>query len=394
MTELIKKLFVKDYENTESPAVRARYGAVAGAVGIVTNLLLAAAKMTIGFFFGAISVVADGINNLTDSLSSIITLVGFRMSAAQADEDHPYGHGRMEYIAAMLIAMLMAVVGFSLAEESFPKIFKPEYLTITPILIVTLVLSIGVKLWQGLFYRKMGKAIESDTLRANFRDSINDVISTTAVLLSIAITPLIGYNTDGVMGVAVALFIMYSGIMLMKDTINLLLGEGADSELAQKIGDAVMEYDGIIGVHDLEVHNYGPGRIFASVHAEVPAEVDVLVSHDIIDNVERELRERLGLHLTIHLDPVVTNDPLLDALRAELKEIVDGFERVSFHDLRIVRGTTHTNVLFDLVVPFGYELSDKELCRRVESEIRARHPDFYAVITVDKDLVIKYTIII
>ncbi|MBQ7089616.1 MAG: cation diffusion facilitator family transporter, partial [Clostridia bacterium] len=281
----------------------------------------------------------------------------------------------------------MAVVGFSLAEESFPKIFKPEYLTITPILIVTLVLSIGVKLWQGLFYRKMGKAIESDTLRANFRDSINDVISTTAVLLSIAITPLIGYNTDGVMGVAVALFIMYSGIMLMKDTINLLLGEGADSELAQKIGDAVMEYDGIIGVHDLEVHNYGPGRIFASVHAEVPAEVDVLVSHDIIDNVERELRERLGLHLTIHLDPVVTNDPLLDALRAELKEIVDGFERVSFHDLRIVRGTTHTNVLFDLVVPFGYELSDKELCRRVESEIRARHPDFYAVITVDKDLV-------
>jgi divalent metal cation (Fe/Co/Zn/Cd) transporter len=189
------------------------------------------------------------------------------------------------------------------------------------------------------------------------------------------------------MGVAVALFIMYSGIMLMKDTINLLLGEGADSELAQKIGDAVMEYDGIIGVHDLEVHNYGPGRIFASVHAEVPAEVDVLVSHDIIDNVERELRERLGLHLTIHLDPVVTNDPLLDALRLELKEIVGTFERVSFHDLRIVRGATHTNVLFDLVVPFGYALSDKELCREVEASIRNRHPDFYAVITVDKDLV-------
>lgn len=387
MTELIKRIFVKDYENTESPIVRARYGAVAGAVGIVTNLLLAAAKMTIGLLFGAISVVADGINNLTDSLSSIITLVGFRMSAVQADEEHPYGHGRMEYIAAMLIAMLMAVVGFSLAQESFPKIFEPEYLTITPILIITLVLSVGVKLWQGLFYRKMGKAIGSDTLRANFRDSINDVVSTAAVLLSILITPLIGYNTDGVMGVAVALFIMYSGIMLMKDTINLLLGEGADSELAQKIGDAVMEYDGIIGVHDLEVHNYGPGRIFASVHAEVPAEVDVLVSHDIIDNVERELRERLGLHLTIHLDPVVTNDPLLDTLRLELKEIVGAFERVSFHDLRIVQGTTHTNVLFDLVVPFGYEISDKELCRRVEAEIRTHHPDFYAVITVDKDLV-------
>ncbi len=389
MTELIKKLFVKDYENTESPIVRARYGAVAGLVGIVTNLVLAAGKMTIGLLFGAISVVADGINNLTDSLSSIITLVGFRMSAAQADEEHPYGHGRMEYIAAMLIAMLMAVVGFSLAQESFPKIFEPDELTVTPVLIVALVLSVGVKLWQGLFYRKMGKAIGSDTLRANFRDSINDVISTAAVLLSILITPLIGYNTDGVMGVAVALFIMYSGIMLMKDTINLLLGEGADTELAQRIGNAVLTYDGIIGVHDLEVHNYGPGRIFASVHAEVPAEVDVLVSHDIIDNVERELREQLGLHLTIHLDPVVTNDPLLDALRQELKEILMTFERVSFHDLRIVRGTTHTNVLFDLVVPFGYEISDRELCRRVEQAIRKNHSDFYAVITVDKDLVKK-----
>ncbi len=387
MTELIKRLFVRDYQNTGDPAVRARYGAVAGAVGIVTNLLLAAAKMVIGLFFGAIAIVADGINNLTDSLSSVITLVGFRLSAAQADEEHPYGHGRMEYIAAMLIAMLMTTVGFTLAQESFPKIFHPEEASSSWLVWLTLVLSIAMKLWQGLFYRSMGKSIGSDALRANFRDSINDVISTTAVLISVLITPLLGYNTDGIMGLGVAVFIMYSGVMLMKETIQPLLGEGADAELADQIKSAVMQYEGIVGVHDLEVHNYGPGRIFASVHAEVPAEQDVLESHDIIDNVERELRASMGLHLTIHMDPIVTSDPELDDLRLELQELLKQYERVQYHDLRLVRGTTHTNVLFDLVVPFNYRISDEELCRQVDEALRANHPAYFTVITVDKDMI-------
>ena len=242
MTELIKRLFVRDYQNTSDPLVRARYGAVAGAVGIVTNVLLAAGKLVIGALFGAIAIVADGINNLTDSLSSVITLVGFRLSAAQADEEHPYGHGRMEYISAMVIAMLMVMVGFTLAQESFPKIFKPEAATGSWLVWLTLVLSILVKLWQGLFYRSMGKAIGSDALRANFRDSINDVISTSAVLVSVLITPLVGYNTDGIMGLAVAIFIMYSGVMLMKETIQPLLGEGADEELSDRIKSAVMAW--------------------------------------------------------------------------------------------------------------------------------------------------------
>ncbi len=387
MTELIKRLFVRDYQNTSDPLVRARYGAVAGAVGIVTNLLLAAAKMVIGLLFGAIAIVADGINNLTDSLSSVITLVGFRLSAAQADEEHPYGHGRMEYIAAMLIAMLMTTVGFTLAQESFPKIFHPEEASSSWLVWLTLVLSIAMKLWQGLFYRSMGKAIGSDALRANSRDSINDVISTTAVLISVLITPLLGYNTDGIMGLGVAVFIMYSGVMLMKETIQPLLGEGADAELADQIKSAVMQYEGIVGVHDLEVHNYGPGRIFASVHAEVPAEQDVLESHDIIDNVERELRASMGLHLTIHMDPIVTSDPELDDLRLELQELLKQYERVQYHDLRLVRGTTHTNVLFDLVVPFGYRLSDDELCRQVDEALRANHPTYFTVITVDKEMI-------
>lgn len=387
MTEWIKRLFVRDYQNTSDPLVRARYGAVAGAVGIVTNVLLAAAKIVIGAVFGAIAIIADGINNLTDSLSSVITLVGFRLSAAQADEEHPYGHGRMEYISAMVIAMLMVMVGFTLGQESFPKIFKPEEASSSWLVWLTLVLSILVKLWQGLFYRSMGKAIGSDALRANFRDSINDVISTSAVLVSVLITPLVGYNTDGIMGLSVAIFIMYSGVVLMKETIQPLLGEGADEALSDRIKSAVMGYEGVVGVHDLEVHNYGPGRMFASVHAEVPAEQDVLESHDLIDNIERELSRSMGLHLTIHMDPIVTNDPELDDLRRELAGILASFERVQYHDLRLVRGTTHTNMLFDLVVPFGYSISDEELCRRVDEAVRANHPTYFTVITVDKDMV-------
>lgn len=388
MTKLIQRLFIPDHRNTADPAVRARYGVVAGLVGIVTNVLLAGAKIIIGALFGAIAIIADGINNLSDSLSSVITMVGFKLSAQQADAEHPYGHGRMEYIAAMLISMIMVTVGFTLVQESVPKIFHPQEAVSSWPVWVTLVLSILIKLWQGLFYRSMGKAISSDTLRANFRDSINDVVSTSAVLLSVLITPLIGYNTDGVMGAAVAVFIMYSGVMLMKDTIQPLLGEGVDAALAAEIKKKIMSHDGVIGVHDLEVHNYGPGRMFASVHAEVPAEQDVMQSHDLIDNIERELGGEMGLHLTIHMDPIVTNDPELDLLRKELKEILKPLgSRVEYHDLRLVRGTTHSNVLFDLLVPYGFALSDEELCRRVEAAMKEKHPTYFTVITVDKDMV-------
>lgn len=387
MIKLIQRIFIKDYRNTADPAVRARYGAVAGAVGIITNVLLAAAKITVGALFGAIAIVADGINNLTDSLSSVITLVGFRIAAQKADAEHPYGHGRMEYVAALMVSMLMAVVGFTLARESFPKIFAPEAAETSLLVWLTLGVSVLVKLWQGLFYRAMGKAIGSDALRANFRDSINDVISTSAVLLSVFITPLIGYNTDGVMGTAVALFIMYSGIVLMKETIQPLLGEGVDEALSEQIKSKVMAYEGVVGVHDLVVHNYGPGRMFGSVHAEVPAEQDVLESHDLIDNIERELRREMGIHLTIHMDPIVTCDPELDALRAELSGILQELQPVQYHDLRLVRGNTHSNVLFDLFVPFDYPLTDEELCARVDEAIKKNHPAYFTVITVDKDMV-------
>lgn len=387
MTKLIQRIFIKDYKNTADPAVRARYGVVAGAVGIVTNLLLAGGKIAVGALFGAIAIVADGINNLTDSLSSVITLVGFRISAQQADAEHPYGHGRMEYVSALIVSLLMVAVGVTLGRESFPKIFSPEKAATGWLVWGTLVVSLAVKLWQGLFYRAMGRSIQSDALRANAKDSINDVISTAAVLVSVLITPLIGYNTDGIMGLAVAVFIVWSGISLMKETIQPLLGEGVDEELAESIKTKVLSYEGVVGVHDLEVHNYGPGRMFASVHAEVPAERDVLESHDLIDNIERELRRELGLAVTIHMDPIVTSDPELDTLRVELAGILQSFAPVQYHDLRLVRGTTHSNVLFDLFVPFGYTLSDEELCRRVEAAVQALHPTYFCVITVDKDYV-------
>ena len=387
MTKLIQRIFIKDYKNTADPAVRARYGMVAGAVGIVTNLLLAGGKIAVGSLFGAIAIVADGINNLTDSLSSVITLVGFRISAQQADAEHPYGHGRMEYVAALIVSLLMVAVGVTLGRESVPKIFAPEEAATGLLVWGTLVASLAVKLWQGLFYRSMGSAIQSDALRANAKDSINDVISTAAVLLSVLITPLIGYNTDGVMGLAVAVFIVWSGISLMKETIQPLLGEGIDEELAEALKNKVLSYEGVVGVHDLEVHNYGPGRMFASVHAEVPAERNVLESHDLIDNIERELRAELGVAVTIHMDPIVTSDPELDLLRAELSSILETLPPVQYHDLRLVRGTTHSNVLFDLCVPFGYSLTDEALCQKVEAALREIHPTYFCVITVDKDYI-------
>ncbi len=390
MIQLICRLWIRQDPNTADPEVRARFGMAAGIVGILSNLLLAVLKMLIGVIFGAIAIVADGINNLSDSVSSVLTLIGFRLSAQKADADHPYGHGRMEYITTLFIAIMMILVGFSLVRESFPKIFRPEEAHYTWLVYATLVLSIAIKLWQGLFYRKMGKLIKSETLMANFRDSINDVLSTGAVLISIGITRLIGYNTDGLMGSFVALFIMYSGAVLAKETIQPLLGEGADPELAARIEAGMLRYDGVIGVHDLTVHNYGPGRMFASAHAEVPAERDVLESHDVIDNIERELSRELGLHLTIHLDPVVTNDPELVELKYEVRQILNTYgEELKFHDLRLVRGTTHTNVLFDVVVPFGFSVKDEELLKGIDAALKANHPDYFTVVGIDREFIKK-----
>ena len=390
ITNLIQKVCIKDYRNTKDPLVRARYGAVAGAVGIVTNLLLAGSKILIGVLFGAIAIVADGINNLTDGLSSVLTLVGFRLSAMQADEDHPYGHGRMEYITTLLIAVVMVMAGATLIGESFPKIFTPKEAELTMPILLTLILSILVKLWQFFFYHKMGKTIESETLFAGAADSRNDCFATLAILISVLLTPVIGYNTDGLMGVLVALLILFSGLKLLWETVQVLVGEGADEEMAEEIKQVVMSYEGVVGVHDLELHNYGAGRLFASVHAEVPAERDILESHDLIDNIEREFRVNRGIFLTIHMDPIVTNDPELKYIKEEIGELLASMDKqLDFHDLRLVKGPTHTNILFDIVVPFGYQLSDEQIRQMVADRLCAARPDHFAVITIDKKMVKK-----
>lgn len=390
ITKLIQKIFIKDYKNIKDPLVRARYGAVAGAVGICTNLLLAGGKILIGALFGAIAIVADGINNLTDSLSSVLTLVGFRLAAKAADEDHPYGHGRMEYITTLVISMVMVVAGFSLIRESFPKILHPDEGGITLPVMITLIGSILVKLWQFFFYRKMGKTIESDTLFATAADSRNDSIATFAILVAVLLTPVIHYNADGLMGVAVALLILFSGLKVMWETVQILVGEGADEELAESIKAGVLEFEGVVGVHDLEVHQYGAGKLFASLHAEVPANCDVLESHDLIDNIEREFRQNRGIFLTIHMDPVVTDDPALHLIKEEITERLAALdEELDFHDLRLVKGPTHTNILFDIVLPFDYKLTDEVVSSYLARGLEESHPDHFAVITIDKKMVKK-----
>ena len=322
MTKLLIRLFVRNWENTDSPAVRESYGKLAGITGVVTNLLLALLKLLSGWFFNSIAIMADAVNNLSDSASSIVTLVGFKLSSKPADAKHPYGHARIEYISGMIVSFIVVVLGVQLAQSSIDKILAPEESSFTWITIGVLVVSILLKLWQGLFYRKIGKTISSTTLEATSTDSLNDVISTSAVLAGIIITLLTGVNLDGWLGLLVAVLITISGIRLVMETSQPLLGMAPSQELVQSIYSRILSYDGIIGLHDLEVHSYGEGRIFASVHCEVDADQDIMISHDIIDNIERDFLQDSGIHLVIHLDPVQIHDDRTQKLYHQVREKV------------------------------------------------------------------------
>lgn len=383
MTEFLVRRFVRRYEHTEDPAVRTAYGNLAGAVGIACNALLCAAKLLVGTLFGSISVTADAVNNLSDASSSIITLVGFKLSAKPADKEHPYGHARIEYLAGLAVSVLIIVIGFELARTSLDKILHPTPVAFSWLTVAVLVGSIGVKLWMAVFNRAIGRRIGSSTLQATATDSRNDVISTAAVLAALALGQATHLVLDGWMGLAVALFILYSGIGLIKETVDPLLGEAPSEELTQYIARKVLSYEGVLGTHDLMVHDYGPGRCFASVHVEMAAEKDVLESHDIIDNIEREVGHEMNLNLVIHMDPVVTDDERLNQLHAQVQQIVVGIDSdLSMHDFRAVFGPTHTNLVFDVVVPPGFSLSDSELSRRIEQQVQTLG-SYFCVITVD-----------
>ena len=383
MIEFLIRRFVPDWQQVQRTDVRERYGTLAAAVGILSNIFLCIIKGLIGLFSGSIAVTADAVNNLSDAGSSVITLLAFKIAGKPADEEHPYGHARMEYISGMAVSFIIILLGLELMGSSFEKILHPEEVGVSALTYLVLIVSIAVMLWQGMFNRNLGKRISSEALQATAADSLNDVFSTGAVLLSTLVYQFTAIPIDGWVGMLVAIFITVSGVKLIMETGSPLLGQAPDPQMVRELEEKITAYDGVIGIHDLQVHNYGPGRVFATVHAEVPANRDILVSHDIIDNIEREVGHEMNLNLVIHMDPVVTDDERLNQLHAQVQQIVAGIDsNLSMHDFRAVFGPTHTNLVFDVVVPPGFSLSDSELSRRIEQQVQTLG-SYFCVITVD-----------
>ena len=388
MTKLLLRLFVKNYEKREEPRVRSLVGKLSGIVGIGCNLVLFAGKLAVGILAGAVSITADAMNNLSDAASSIVTLIGFRLAERPADEDHPYGHARYEYLSGLAVAALIIVIGFELAKGSVEKIFHPQPVEFSLVTAMVLVGSILVKLWLAAFNRRLGRHIDSQTLLATAADSRNDVIATTAVLAAGMVERFSGVQVDGFMGLAVALFILYSGAMLAKDTISPLLGESASPELRKLIVDTVCSDDRVLGYHDLMVHDYGPGQRFASLHVEMDQRDDPLQCHEIIDNLERACYEQHNVHLVIHYDPVVVGDEELNEMRQVVSELLARQDsRLTCHDFRMVRGRGHTNLIFDVALPFDLKGKEKQLKTGIDKALSQlqQGTTYYTVITFDPE---------
>jgi cation diffusion facilitator family transporter len=388
MTDFICKRFVKNHENTKEPQVREGYGKLASVVGIISNAILCIAKILVGLISGSIAIIADGINNLADASSSVITLAGFKLSALPEDDEHPYGHARIEYITGMIVSVLIVVVGVELIKSSIDKILHPEPLEFSWSMVIVLLLAILLKVWQAMFNIKIGKKINSVALTATGTDSRNDVISTTAVLFSIIIGKMANIQIDGYMGVLVALFIIWSGIGLIKETSSPLLGEAPDPDLVAAISEMASDFDGVLGIHDLVVHNYGPGKVFASIHIEVDANGDLMESHDMVDNIERQLSKKLHIVLTAHMDPIKVDDPIVALMNEVTTKVTDSLDGISnVHDLRVVPGPTHTNIIFDIVVNPSCKLSNKEIHQAFTDAIKAIDENYFVVINFDKNYV-------
>ncbi len=385
MTGALIRLFVKDYKNVKDSKVRTSYGKMAGWVGIFCNVLLFGGKFAIGILSGSVSISADAVNNLSDASSNIISLLGFKMGSKPADREHPYGHARYEYLSGLLVAVLILVIAVELLKTSVQKVRHPEPVEFSWILVGILVGSILVKLWMAFFNRSIGRKIDSETLLATAIDSRNDVITTTAVLAASLISHFTDLYLDGIMGILVALFILYSGVGLIKDTLDPLLGKAPDPVLVAYIQKKILSYEGVLGTHDLMIHDYGPGRLFASVHVEMAAEEDVLKCHDIIDNIEKDFLEQDNLNMIIHYDPIVTGDEKVGYLRKWLSEKIKTIDdRLSIHDLRMIPGDTHTNMIFDCLVPQEFSMSDQELRQRIQQFVSQEYPGYRCVITIDK----------
>ena len=386
MTQLLIRLFIKRPEDTKDPAVRTAYGNLASIVGMACNILLCLGKLTAGTLFGSIAIMADALNNLSDASSNIVSLIGFRLASKAPDAEHPYGHARYEYLAGLVVSVTILAIGLSLGKESIGKVLHPTPVAFSWLSVAVLAASILVKLWMSGFNRKVGQLIGSETLLATAADSRNDVLTTSAVLLATVLCSLTGWDIlDGLMGVAVAAFILWSGWGLVMDTLSPLLGETPSPELVEHIEQTVMSYPGVLGVHDLMVHDYGPGHQFASLHVEFPAETDPLSAHDVIDNIERDFLKKDNLQVTIHYDPIVTSDAQVGVLRSRLMEKVRRIDpQLSIHDLRIVPGETHTNVLFDLVFPAGYTGDQNAVLAEMCSFVTEQDPKYSCIIKLEQ----------
>lgn len=386
MTKLLIRLFVPDSEQSNRPQVRERYGKLAGWVGVATNLLLFGIKLLVGLVFHSIAVMADAFNNLTDSASSLVTLFGFHLSAKPADAEHPYGHARIEYITGMVVSFLVIMVGFQLAQTSVGKILNPQATEFGTALLVALIVSVLLKLWQCLFYRKISRKIDSTALLASAQDSRNDALSTAAVLLGLVVSHFTGWMLDGWLGLGVAIFILIAGFRLVVETANPLLGLAPSKEMVEEIYGKILAYPGIIGLHDLNIHNYGPGRCFASVHCEVCAERNIVESHEIIDQIERDFLQDLNIHLVIHLDPVVTDDVRTNRLKIFVEELLRGIPgEITMHDFQAVWKPQDSRVIFDVVAPYRFQWSDEELKEYLTEQLKTLEPDCRPIIVVDHD---------
>ena len=388
MTDILIRFFVRNYKDNTNPQVRTAYGNFASTVGIVCNILLCAAKGAAGIIFNSVAILADAVNNLSDAGNSIISLAGFIAAGKPADKNHPYGHARIEYISCLIVSFLIVTLGFSMLKTSVVKIFSPEPINTGILPVAVLLVSICVKLWMGFFYRKVSKIISSDVIAANSTDSFNDVISTSAVLLTTVLSAFTDINLDSYAGIAVAFFIIFTGVKIILKTIDKLLGTVPDEKFIKKITGKILSYDKIMGIHDLAVHSYGPDKYFATVHAEVSAKEDLVKSHEIIDKIERDFLKELNINLVIHLDPVVTDDEKTNEAAATVRGILLKINRnLSMHDFRMVKGDNVLKLIFDVVVPPSLKISDSELVSKITEMLHEADNSYYAVITVDRNYI-------
>lgn len=384
MIEFLLRKFVKDYQNVKDPAVRERYGTLSGAVGIFLNLMISLGKFTAGVITSSVAVTADAFNNLSDAASSLVTLVGFRLAGQKADDDHPFGHGRIEYLAGLAVSVAILLVGVELAKSAVGKILHPEAVSFSPLSAGILAASILVKLWMYVFNRTLSRRIESAAMAATAADSLSDCVATSAVLLGLLVGHFADLSIDGWVGVVVAAFVFKTGWEAAKDTISPLLGQPPDPALVSGIRETVLEHPEVRGVHDLIVHDYGPGHIMASLHAEVSIDADMAATHDVIDNIERELGSKYHIMATIHMDPIATDDSLVNARRDEMLELARQIDpEITLHDFRMTEGPTHTNLIFDLVVPRKCPMSDGEVRQEMARLARVRNSRYLTVIQID-----------